>query len=209
MKQQLKQRLYTVAALAGVVGVALAPLAVSAASDTSNTTITATIGSTISITSQNANAVGFSITPVSGGSQSSASDVVRINTNNATGYTLAVRDTDSNLELSDGTNDINAHTGTIATPTALANNTWGFALPTASMTGVTNGFDASYTPALDNEPSSSSVWAGMTASDQNLRVTSSTATNDDVTIWYSAKADTTKPNGAYTNTVVYTATTNL
>ena len=207
MKQQIKQRLYAVAAIAGVVGVALAPLAVSAATDSSNTTITVTTGSTISITSQNANAVGFSVTPISGGAQSSGSDVVRINTNNATGYTLALKDADATLNLVNGANTIAPHSGTIASPTALANNTWGFALPTASMTGVTNGFDASYS-TLTNVSSSSTLWAGITASDQNLRVTSSTATNDDVTVWYSAKADTSKPNGAYVDTVTYTATTN-
>ncbi len=144
MNQQIKRKFYVIGALAGVVGVAVAPLAVSAATATSNTTITATIGSTISMTSQNANAVGFNIVPVSGGAQSSGSDTVRINTNNALGYDLNLKDADATLTLASGGNSIAAHTGTIAAPTALANNTWGFAMPTASMTGVTNGFDASY-----------------------------------------------------------------
>ena len=207
MKQPLKQRLYAAAAVVGVVGVALAPLAVSAASQSSNTTITATIGSTISISSQNANAVALSITPVSGGAQSSASDVVRINTNNALGYDLSLKDADATLTLTNGANTIAAHTGTITAPTALANNTWGFALPSASATNVTNGWDASYSPALSNATSSASKWTGITAVDQLIRRTSATATNDDVTIWYSAKADTSKPNGDYVDTVTYTATT--
>ena len=207
MKQQLKSRGLIVASVAAVVGLVVAPIGVSAASSQSSTTITATIGSTISIASQNSNAVGFSITPVSGGAQSSSSDVVRVNTNNALGYTLALKDSDATLTLTSGANTIAAHTGTITTPTALGNNTWGFALPTASMTSVTNGFDASYA-TLTNVTGSTTKWAGITATDQNLKVTNTTATNDDTTIWYSAKADTSKPNGAYTDTVTYTATTN-
>lgn len=110
------------------------------------------------------------------------------------------------VTLTSGGNSIPAHTGTIATPTALANNTWGFAMPTASMTGVTNGFDASYS-VLSSAGTSTTKWAGITATDQLIGRTTTTATNDDVVIWYSAKADTSKPNGPYTNTVTYTVIT--
>jgi hypothetical protein len=198
-------RLSPLAALVAVVGVALSPIAASAATQSANTTINAVLGSTISITTSGT--VTLNITPVSGGSQTSASDTVTVNTNNSTGYNLAVKDADANLNLVNGANNIAASSNTFATGGTLANNTWGWAVPTAT-TGIgSNGFDASYS-VINNAGSSATNWAGITASDQQFKNTSTTASNDTVTVWYSAKADTTKPNGTYTDTVTYTATTN-
>jgi hypothetical protein len=203
MRKTTTSRLASLAALAGVVGLALAPVSVSAVTATANTTINANLGSTISITTSGT--VTLNITPVSGGSQSSASDTVTVNTNNATGYNLAVAD--ATLTLTNGANTIAASSNTFAAATTLANNTWGWAVANTT-TGIgSNGFDASYS-AFTNQSSHASHWAGITASDQQFKSTSTTATNDTTTVWYSAKADTTKPNGTYTDTVVYTATTN-
>lgn len=203
MKQQLKSRLTTAAAIAGVVGIALAPVAASAA--TSNSTIRATIGTSISITS--GTTVTMNIIPAAGGSQSSVSDTVTVTTNNATGYLLSLKDADATLTLTNGANTIAAHSGTIAAPTALANNTWGFAMATGSMTGITNGFDASYS-ALTDVASSTTKWAGITAADQSLKSTTTAAGGGDAnTVWYSAKADPTKPIGNYDDLVTYTAVT--
>ena len=205
MRKPTTSRLASLAALAGVVGLALAPIAASAATATANTTINANLGSTISITTSGT--VTLNITPVSGGNQSSASDTVTVNTNNATGYNLAVKDADATLTLTNGANTIAASSNTFAGATTLANNTWGWAVANTT-TGIgSNGFDASYSTFTD-QSSHASHWAGITASDQQFKNTSTTATNDTTTVWYSAKADTTKPNGTYTDTVVYTATTN-
>lgn len=203
--KSITTHLKSFAAIAAVVGVALAPVAASAATDSANTTINAVLGSTISITTSGT--VTLNITPVSGGSQSSASDTVTVNTNNSTGYNLAIKDADATLTLTNGGNTIAASSNTFATGGALANNTWGWAVVN-NTTGIgSNGFDGSYS-ALNNVTSSSSSWAGITASDQQFKNTSTTASNDATTVWFSAKADTTKPNGTYSDIVTYTATTN-
>jgi hypothetical protein len=203
--KSISSRLSYFAAVVAVVGVALSPLAASAATQSANTTINAVIGSTISITTSGT--VTLNITPVSGGSQTSASDTVTVNTNNATGYELAVKDSDATLTLTDGGNTIAASSNTFAGGGVLANNTWGWAVPTAT-TGIgSNSFDASYS-VINNAASSSTNWAGITATDQLFKDTATTATNDVTTVWYSAKADTSKPNGTYADTVTYTATTN-
>lgn len=197
MKKTLKTSIYTSASLATVFAVVAVPTFVSAV--TAPTTINATVGSTISMTSSTT--VPLAITPVSGGSQSSASDTVTVNTNNSAGYTLTIANADADTSLTNGGNTITAHAGTLALPTALANNTWGFAVATVG------GFDASYA-ALNNEASSTTKWAGVPASGApvQLKTTAGVATNDVTTVWYSAKADTSKPSGVYSDTVTYTAT---
>lgn len=172
-----------------------------AATDSESTVINAEISSVISITTSGT--VALNITPVSGGSQSSASDTVTVATNNANGYALTMSDSDTDTDLENGANEIAAHAGTQGTPTALANNTWGYAV------GGVGGFDASYT-TLSDQASSATTWAGVpsSAAPNTLKSTSVTASGDVTTVWYSVKADTTNPNGTYTDTVTYTATTN-
>lgn len=205
MNKKASTILRTTGAAFGVMAVALSPVAVSAATASANTTINAVIASTISITTSGT--VTINITPVSGGAQTSASDTVTVNTNNSTGYNLAVKDSDATLTLTNGGNTIAASSNTFASGGVLANNTWGWAVPTGT-TGIgSNSFDASYS-VITNATSSSTNWAGITASDQQFKNTSTVASNDVTTVWYSAKADTSKPNGTYADTVTYTATTN-
>lgn len=188
-------------ALALVGGVVMLPAAAYAATDSANTTINANIGSTISVSTSGT--VGINVIPVSGGSQSSASDTVSVSTNNAAGYALTLANGDTDTELENGANSIDAHDGTQADPTELDNNTWGYAV--ASL----GGFDSSYS-ALNNAANSDTLWAGVpsSASPNTLKTTSSTASGDTTTVWYSVKVDTSKPNGTYSDTVTYTATTN-
>ena len=187
--------------------VVMSPVVAAAASDTDNVTINASVGSTISMTTNGT--VAISLTPTSGGVVSSQSDTVTINTNATTGYTLTLADADANTNLVSGGNNIPKHTGTFNGSSALGVNTWGYAIATGTSGAPTNDFDASYS-AETNNGSSTSKWAGMPASGspQNLRVTSSTATNEVTTVWYGVKVDTSKPNGTYSDTVTYTATTN-
>lgn len=203
------------AIIAAVVAVAGAPVAASAVTMTEDTVVNVTIDSTVSLfTTGNSGGngtVNMTVLPVTGGAQSSASDTVTVSTNNASGYNLTLADTDSDTNLVKGTDTIAAHNGTLAAPTALANNTWGYALP-SSTTGITtpNGFDAAYS-ALTSSTASTSKWAGVpaTGAAQLLKTTSGVASSDTTTVWYSAKVDTTKPTGTYTDTVTYTVTTNL
>lgn len=190
-----------------VLTLAASPVIASAASSTAGTTINATISSVISIST--ATPVAISLTPTAGGVVSSASDTVTVNTNNNTGYTLTVADTDATTNLVSGSDTIAAHSGTKTAPTALANNTWGFAVASGT-TGIgTNGFDASYS-AETNNASSTSKWMGMPASGSPvmLKTTAAVASNDTTTVWYAVKATSSQPDGVYTDTVTYTATSN-
>ena len=193
-----KQRL---ALAASSIAVAFAPVIASAASSSANTTINATINSVISISTSST--VAVSLTPTAGGVVSSNSDTVTVNTNNTAGYVLTLADNDATTTLVSGANTIAAHSGTYASPTALANNTWGYAV------AALNNFDGSYS-AETNNGSSTSKWAGVpaTGSPQTLKTTATTATNDTTTVWYGVKATSAQPNGTYTDTVTYTATTN-
>ena len=120
------------------------------------------------------------------------------------GDTISFRVKSINGTLRRGGNTIAAHAGTQAVPTALAANTWGY-----RVVGV-GGFGASAYSAETNNTSSTSTWAGMpaTGSPNTLKTTSSTAANDVTTVWYGVKVDSSQPNGVYSDTVTYTATTN-
>lgn len=185
-----------------MLAIAFVPIVVSAASSTANTVINASINAAINMTTSST--VTVSIIPTPSGSVSSSSDAVSVSTNNPLGYTLTLADNDTNTNLVNGANNIAAHSGTQASPTALASNTWGYRVD-----GV-GGFGAGPTSAETNNGSSTTIWAGVpsSASPITLKTTSSTATNDITTVWYGVRADTTLPNGTYTDTVTYTATTN-
>jgi hypothetical protein len=196
-----KRYLYRLGSGLAIAGVVLSPVIASAASQTGATTINATIGSVISMTTSGT--VALAVTPVSGGSATSASDTVSVSTNNTLGYTLTLADSDATTSLGNGGNTIPAGAGTFAAPAALANNTWGYRVDGAGTFGV------GPTSAQTNQANLSGTWAGVpaTGSPNTLKSTSSTATNDTTTVWYGVKADTTNPNGVYTDSVTYTATT--
>lgn len=203
MKQTRKQIASKVGVSAAVFAVLLSPIAASAASDTETTTINASVGSTISMTTSGT--VAISITPTGSGSMSSASDSVSVSTNNAAGYTLTFSNNDTTTSLANGGNTIAADAGTQASPSSsLTNNRWGYRID-----GL-GGFGAGPTSAETNEASSAYSWAGVpsSASPNTIRTTATTASNQVTTVWYGVKADTTNPNGTYTDTVTYTATTN-
>jgi hypothetical protein len=177
-------------------------MASAAVQTTASTTVNATVGSVISMSTSTT--VGISLTPTSGGVVSSASDTVSVSTNNTTGYVLTLANADATTNLVSGGNTIAAHTGTQASPTALANNTWGYRVVSVG------GFGAGAYNAETNNASSSSTWAGIpaTGSANTIKTTASTASGDTTTVWYGVKVNSTKANGTYTDTVTYTATTN-
>jgi hypothetical protein len=197
-----KKTSYKVGSILAVAAIVLSPVAAGAVADTKSTTINATIGSTISMTTSATVAIG--ITPTSGGSASSASDTVTVATNNSTGYNLTLANADATSSLTNGANTITAHAGTFASPTTLANNSWGYRVDGAGT------FGAGPTTAQTNQANLSSTWSGVpvTGSAQQLKTTATTATADVTTVWYGVKADTSKPSGVYSDSVTYTATTN-
>ena len=191
-----------VGSLAVIGGILLPAVAFAAVSDSKNTTINANIGSTISINSTSGT-VNLAITPTGSGSATSASDTVSVSTNNALGYILQLSSSSAQVTLTNGANTIAASAGTQAAPITLANNTWGYRVD-----GI-GGFLSGPTSAQTNQSSLTGLWAGIPASGSpnTIRTTNATATNETTVVWYGAKADTSKPNGTYQNTVTYTATT--
>jgi hypothetical protein len=199
VKQKAKIAAWAVVAAA----VATAPITVSAAADTKSTTVTATIAPVISMTTSSTVAIG--ITPTGSGAASSASDTVTVNSNNSTGYNLTLSNNDSTLtQAGPASNTIAAHGGTFASPTTLCNNSWGYRVDNVGT------FGTGPTSAQTNQANLSGTWAGVPtlASPQQLKTTATTAAGDVTTVWYGVKADTTKPSGAYSDSVTYTATTN-
>lgn len=183
------------------------PIAASAATfsgvtDSAGTTITATVNSVISITTSTN--VAIDLTPTPGGVVSSSNDTVTVNTNNNAGYTLTLSNSDATTDLVSGGDLIPSHAGTQAAPTALANNTWGY-----RVVGV-GGFGAGAYASELNNTTSTSTWAGVPAvgAENTLKTTASTATNDITTVWYGVRVNASQPNGIYSDTVTYTATTN-
>jgi hypothetical protein len=195
-------RSYKVGSILAVVAIVLSPVAAGAAVDTKSTTINATVNSTISMTTSATVAIG--ITPTASGAASSASDTVTVATNNATGYNLTLANTDATSSLTNGANTITAHAGTFASPTTLANNSWGYRVDNVGT------FGAGPTSAQTSQTDLSGTWAGVpvTGSAQQLKTTATTTASDVTTVWYGVKADTSKPSGVYSDSVTYTATTN-
>lgn len=173
-----------------------------ATSANATTTINANIGSVISVASTGT--VSIDVTPVGASNTiSSASDTVTVNTNNAAGYNLTLAMNTATRTLAKGADTIDPSTGTLAAPIAPAVNTWGYRVD-----GLT-GFGAGPASALNNATTTTLTFAGVpaTATPDEIKTTTTTATNDTTTVWYMVAANNSKPNGIYTNTVVYTATT--
>ncbi|HSX30985.1 MAG TPA: hypothetical protein VLE99_03650 [Candidatus Saccharimonadales bacterium] len=175
-----------------------------AAAATSSTTISSSLGSVISLLSTNGT-VNVNVTPTGSGAQTIASDTVTVSTNDASGYTLQLAETGASGSLTSGGNTIPASSGTVASPVAMAANTWGF------RTDGVGGFGAGPTSAASSTAISGTVkFAAVpaTASPTTLKTTATTASNDTTTVWYGVAANTSQASGTYTNSVTYTVTAN-
>jgi hypothetical protein len=174
-----------------------------AAADTANTTISATISAVISVFTTNGT-VNANVLPTVSGAQTISSDTVTVSTNDTAGYTLKLEDSNATTSLTSGGNNITATSGSQASPIALTAGKWGYRVD-----GL-GGFGAGPTSGQASAAIGSITFAGMPASGSpnTLKSTSTSATNDTTTVWYSVAADTTQPVGTYTDVVTYTALTN-
>lgn len=202
MSEEKFQIKVLVASLAIVVAAVLASSDGLAANVEGNTTITARVGSTISISSLGN--VNISVTPSGGDARlSSARDIVTVSSNNSTGYNLNLEMFGSETSLLNGANAIAQGAGDLTTPLALTSNTWGYRVANAG------GFGPG-AAAETNVAASIYSWAGVPAngSPDQVKSTGSEADNDTTDIWYAIMADSNRPSGTYTGRVTYTATTN-
>jgi hypothetical protein len=193
MKQQLKSTLALSAGVLAVVGIVLAPTAGAA----NTTAVTANVSKTAAI-STTSGTVALNINPTSSGSFSSASDTVTAGTNSTAGYNLQV--SAATTTLTKGADTIAASAGTPASPVTLLKNTWGYRVDNGAGT-----FGAGPTSAQTDQASLALTWAGVTSTPTTIKSTAVANNADVTTVWYGAGVDFTKPNGAYTTTVTYTA----
>ncbi|MCL2869761.1 hypothetical protein FWF48_03070 [Candidatus Saccharibacteria bacterium] len=138
----------------------------------------------------------------------SNNSVLAVATNVSTGYSLSISIQGNDTRLADGAGHyINSTTSTLTSPLALPTNTWGFAMDNSAAI-VGNGFDASYTTPI---PNITAKFAGVPANTNPLLIRKTAAANesgDNVTIYYGAHIDMSKPSGTYSGTVLHTAITN-
>ena len=175
----------------------------SASAETSNTVITANIGSTISV--QSTSNVALSINPTATQAKaSSGKATVTVSTNNATGYNLKIGMNGADRNLNKASDNITAHAGTLAAPTTLANNAWGYRVENVG------GFNAGNVTPESNVNDLAGTFAGVPAQNAEDQIKNHNAAvqSDTTDVLFGAKVDATKPSGAYTGTVVFTATAN-
>ncbi|MFZ1258325.1 MAG: hypothetical protein WAQ25_02540 [Candidatus Saccharimonas sp.] len=202
MKYQFKTALVLGAGVATVVGLVVAPLSADAIANSSTTTVNATINPVITISS--GPTVGFTITPTATGMSSSSSDTVSVSTNRSNGYNLKLEDNDASSNLVSGANNITPTSGTFAAPASMATaNTWGYRVDGAGT------FGAGPTSAETDVATLAGTWAAVPVlgSPNTIKTTASPGTST-TTVWYGAKANTSIPDGVYSDVVKYTATTN-
>lgn len=183
--------------------VLLSPVAASAVSDTSGVMLHSSVVSAIEITTSTN--VAISLAPDGDGQASSASDTVLVSTNDPLGYSLVLENGDTTTSLSNGTQTIAAHTGTMASPSTLLNNRWGYRVDSAG------SFGSGPTTAQTNVDNLTGTWAGILSSataGDTIKTTAVVATDDATTVWYGVKADTSYTLDGYSDSVTYTATTN-
>lgn len=200
MKKILK---YTSVVLTSAAIVAL-PI-FSASAETSTTTVTANINSTLSMSSD-ANA-SFTINPTSTQAKSSSNKAtVTVSTNNATGYNLKIGmiGADNALKNTAAVSQIDAHTGSFGAPAAMALNKWGYRVDGAGT------FGAGTTTAETDVNDLAQTWAAVPVqnSEDTIKNHASAVQSHQTDVYFGAKVDATKPSGAYTGQVQFTAVAN-
>jgi hypothetical protein len=198
----MKLKRYKIVSIVGVsAGLLLTPAIASAS--TATTTISSVIGAGINLLTTTGT-VDISAVPNGSGVQTTAKDTVTVSTNDSAGYTLVLAETTADSALKSGSNSIGATTGTKASPTALVAGKWGYRVDGLGT------FGSGPTSVLNSAAIGTVTYAAVpaTASPDQLKATSSTASNDTTDVWYSVAVDTSTPSGTYTNSVTYTATAN-
>ncbi|MBR3135161.1 hypothetical protein IKG54_01165, partial [Candidatus Saccharibacteria bacterium] len=147
-----------------------------------------------------------------------AADTVNIVTNSDNGYKLYVSTSgnDNNIYQNGSSSTASEgyfqpSTGTVTSPVALIQNSWGFALNKTQSTSISTAFaNASEYVNETGAPTTSSTWAGVPTyanSDQAKISESSEANAPDgynLDIYYGVDASTTLPDGNYSTEVTYT-----
>jgi len=161
--------------------------------------------SSCSISLSTSGVADISVTPNAGGNYGIGGDIVTVNTQSSTGYSLllSAATTQTNL-IGQATSSVMAPTnGTVASPLAMQLNKWGFRIDSGAFGGgPTSAGSGSGAPA--------GTYAGIASSASPVQIftKSGPATNDATNFWYAVYVDMTLPADAYKNDVLYTALIN-
>lgn len=162
--------------------------------------------SSCSISISSTSTVNLNITPTTAGRCTVNSDAVSVLTDNTNGYTLTLANSSTNTSLVNGANTVTQSSGSIASPTTLTANKWGFRVDSLG------SFGSGPTTSQTNIAIPSTTFAGVPASNATAATIANTAVPADpavtTTVWYGACIDTSVPSGTYTTNVTYTATAN-
>jgi hypothetical protein len=170
---------------------------------TTTTTINSQIGSVISALTSSGT-VTADVLPTGAGAQTISSDTVTVSTNNSSGYTLLLADSDATNTLVSGSNTIGPNSGTQGSPVAQTANKWGYRVDSVG------GFGAGPTSSQSSAAIGTIKFAPVpiNSTPDTLKTTATTASGDTTTVWYGVSANTSQPTGQYTDSVTYTATAN-
>lgn len=131
---------------------------------------------------------------------------ITVYTNNATGYTLSVKDADSTTALtqivSEGTPDT---IPALASISAGANAGWNFDV---IRHGATSGEPAAFVPTEDGNTEELTAQVITTGGAQIDNWTGKTSSGRDTIVDYNVATRSDQSAGVYTDTIIYTATTN-
>ncbi|MBR0403385.1 hypothetical protein IJI55_02460, partial [Candidatus Saccharibacteria bacterium] len=172
----------------------------------------------IDITS--ADLLELSVTASPSGQLAYATDSINVTTNSINGYKLYVSTSgnDNNIYQNGSSSTASQGyfyptTGTIASPVALIQNTWGFALNKTQSTSFSTAFANTAEYVNDTgAPTTSSTWAAVpTLANSNqakiseLDGASNSPNGTNLDIYYGINASTTLPDGSYSTEITYTA----
>ena len=159
-----------------------------------------------SLTISTSSTVNANVTPSSSGICTINNDVVSVFTDDASGYTLTLINSNVSTSLLNGGSSIVSTSGTQASPIALTANKWGYRVDSVG------SFGAGPTTAQSNISLNSILFAATpsSSSSPDTIATTAVAANPavDTKVWYGVCADTTINSGTYNSQVTYTAVAN-
>lgn len=158
---------------------------------------------TCSITLSTSGTITLNVNPTASGVYTTQKDSINIQSGASTGYTVDLSASSSTTDLESGANKINRLSASFSSPATLSVNNWGYRIDDIGAFGI------GPTSAITSAPSNSLKFAGIqpvSSADTILSTSSASAGGgDDYDIWYGVKADSTLPNGTYSQVVTYTA----
>ena len=171
----------------------------------------------IQITS--ADTLPLTVTAKPTGQLSYRADTINVTTNSDNGYKLYVSTSSNDNNIYQGGDASTASqgyfqptSGTLSSPTALSQNTWGFALNKSQNTSFSSAFaNVSEYVNETGAPTTSSTWAAVPtyANSETAKISEYSTSNypdgTNLDIYYGVNASTTLPTGNYATEVTYTA----